>query len=59
MALRLALLRAACLWDTMSLDKKARGNNINFILPTRIGHVERVENVPPEAVRAALSGAWV
>ena len=44
------------LWAAMSLDKKARGNSINFILPTRIGAVERVEGVPAEAVRAALSG---
>jgi len=38
----------------MALDKKSRGGQVNFILPTRLGHVERVENVPAGAVRAAI-----
>ncbi|MDQ3813748.1 MAG: 3-dehydroquinate synthase [Armatimonadota bacterium] len=43
------------LWNAMTLDKKARGNQINFILPTSIGAVERIDNVPATAVRAALT----
>ncbi len=42
------------IWAAMTLDKKARGNSINFILPTRIGSVARVENVAPEAVKKAI-----
>ncbi|HEX8833716.1 MAG TPA: 3-dehydroquinate synthase [Abditibacteriaceae bacterium] len=45
----------ALLWQAMTLDKKSRGNDVNFILPTRIGDVKRVEAVPAEAVRAALT----
>lgn len=43
------------LWNAMTLDKKARAGSVNFLLPTRIGHVERVENVAAEVVRAALA----
>jgi len=43
------------LWEAMTLDKKARGNQINFILPTAIGDVTRVDNVPAAVVRAALT----
>ena len=39
----------------MALDKKARGGSINFILPTRLGDVQRVENVSADMVRAALA----
>jgi 3-dehydroquinate synthetase len=42
------------LWNAMTLDKKARGNQVNFILPTKLGHVERVENVSREDVRSAI-----
>jgi 3-dehydroquinate synthase len=45
------------LWAAMLLDKKSRAGSINFILPTRIGAVERVDNVPADAVRAALKGS--
>lgn len=43
------------LWNAMTLDKKTRGNQVNFILPKRLGHVERVENVPREKVLAAMN----
>ena len=43
------------LWDAMALDKKSRGGRVNFILPTHLGHVERVENVPAAAVQAAIN----
>jgi 3-dehydroquinate synthase len=42
------------LWSAMALDKKARGGSINFVLPTRIGNVERAANVPSEAVRGLM-----
>ncbi|HEX8466064.1 MAG TPA: 3-dehydroquinate synthase [Abditibacterium sp.] len=42
------------LWAAMALDKKSRGASINFILPTRLGEVTRVENVPEERVREAV-----
>jgi shikimate kinase/3-dehydroquinate synthase len=37
----------------MDTDKKRRGRGLRFVLPTRIGQVEIVANVPPELVRAA------
>jgi len=42
------------LWDAMLLDKKSRDGKVNFLLPTRLGNVEKVEGVPPGAVQAAL-----
>lgn len=42
------------LWAAMTLDKKSRGDAVNFILPTCLGHVELFKAVPPVAVRAAL-----
>lgn len=42
------------LWDAMLLDKKSREGKVNFLLPTRLGIVEKVEGVPPSAVEAAL-----
>jgi 3-dehydroquinate synthase len=45
------------LWNAMTLDKKARGNQVNFVLPTKLGHVERVENVSREDVRVAISNS--
>jgi 3-dehydroquinate synthase len=38
------------LWAAMTLDKKSRGNSVNFILPTRIGDVTRINGVAPEVV---------
>jgi 3-dehydroquinate synthase len=43
------------LWQAMTLDKKSRGNAVNFILPTRLGNVERFDAVPPDAVRSAIT----
>jgi 3-dehydroquinate synthase len=43
------------LWNAMTLDKKARGNQVNFVLPTKLGHVERVENVSRETVKSAIN----
>lgn len=42
------------LWNAMTLDKKTRGNQVNFILPKRLGHVEYVKNVPREKVLLAM-----
>lgn len=38
----------------MKLDKKTVGGKLRFVLPTRIGHVELVEDVPEELVRETL-----
>lgn len=43
------------LWNAMTLDKKARGNQVNFVLPTRLGHVEIIKNVPRESVQLAMN----
>lgn len=43
-----AVLRA------MSHDKKSEHGRLRFVLPTRLGHVELVRDVPAEAVEAAL-----
>ncbi|MBT5021032.1 3-dehydroquinate synthase [Planctomicrobium sp.] len=40
--------------DRMKLDKKTVGGKLRFVLPTRIGHVELVEDVPEELVRETL-----
>jgi 3-dehydroquinate synthase len=42
------------LWAAMALDKKSRGNQVNFILPTQMGHVETFKNIPAAAVRTAI-----
>ena len=39
------------LWAAMALDKKNRGNSVNFILPSRLGAMVKVENVMAQAVR--------
>ena len=38
----------------MRLDKKNRDGRLRFVLPTRIGHVELVDDVPEADVRAVL-----
>jgi 3-dehydroquinate synthase len=43
--------------ERMKLDKKAAGGRMRFVLPTRIGHVELVDNVPEADVRAVLESA--
>lgn len=40
--------------DRMRLDKKAAANRLRFVLPTRIGHVELVDEVPETEVTAVL-----
>jgi 3-dehydroquinate synthase len=42
------------IFAAMALDKKSRGASLNFILPTRLGHVEVFRDVPLEAVKSAL-----
>ncbi len=44
------------LWGAMALDKKNRGASVNFILPTRMGDVTRVEGVKKSLVRDAVFG---
>lgn len=41
----------------MASDKKAADGQLRFILPTRIGHVELVDDVPIDAVRKTLKEA--
>jgi 3-dehydroquinate synthase len=43
--------------SVMARDKKAAGGQLRFVLPTRLGHVELVGNVPEADVRAALVSA--
>ncbi len=43
--------------DVMSRDKKTVDGRLRFVLPTKLGHVELVEDVPPEEVAAAISAA--
>ncbi|SFI63662.1 3-dehydroquinate synthase [Planctomicrobium piriforme] len=38
----------------MQLDKKTLGGQLRFVLPTRLGHVELVKNVPTELVWQTL-----
>lgn len=40
--------------NRMKLDKKTVGGKLRFVLPTRIGHVELVDDVPEELVRETL-----
>jgi 3-dehydroquinate synthase len=40
--------------DRMRLDKKSVGGKLRFILPTRMGHVETVRDVPEAAVDKVL-----
>jgi len=44
------------LMQAMQSDKKAKHGRIRFVLPTRLGHVELVENTPPEQAVAAWDG---
>ena len=37
-------------------DKKSEGNNLRFILPSRIGKVELVEHIDPQDALGALVG---
>jgi 3-dehydroquinate synthase len=40
--------------ERMQLDKKTVGGKLRFVLPTRMGHVELVSNVPAEEVVAVI-----
>lgn len=40
-------------WQAMGIDKKAEKNSRVYILPTCIGHVEKVKNIPEETVNEA------
>lgn len=40
-------------WEAMGVDKKAEKGNRVFVLPTKIGHVEKVKTVTKEAASAA------
>ncbi|NCY03068.1 MAG: 3-dehydroquinate synthase [Planctomycetia bacterium] len=40
--------------DIMARDKKTVAGRLRFVLPTRIGHVEVVEGIDQQAVRAVL-----
>lgn len=42
-------------WQAMGVDKKAEKNNRVYILPTKIGHVEKISNIPEEIVKQAWS----
>ena len=41
--------------DRMRLDKKAAAGRLRFVLPTRMGHVELVDDVPEDDVLAVLT----
>ncbi len=42
------------LLDAMRRDKKAQGGKLRFVLPTRLGHVELMSDIPERSVREAL-----
>ena len=42
------------LWAAMALDKKNRGASINFILPSQLGEMVKIENVSEAAAKKAL-----
>ncbi|HEV3137702.1 MAG TPA: 3-dehydroquinate synthase [Pirellulales bacterium] len=42
--------------SAMSHDKKVEHGRLRFVLPTRMGHVELVDKINPEQVRAVLMG---
>jgi 3-dehydroquinate synthase len=42
------------LWNAMTLDKKNRGDGVNFVLPSRIGDIIKAPKVEKNAVKAAL-----
>jgi len=44
------------LMQAMARDKKAEHGRLRFVLPTRLGHVELVADVPEDKARAAWEG---
>ena len=49
-------LDPAALLQAMQHDKKVEHGKLRFVLPTTLGHVELVDDVPAELVQAALTG---
>lgn len=49
------MLPADQIISRMQLDKKTVGGQLRFILPTRIGHVETVRDIPEADVRAVIA----
>lgn len=47
---------ASAVLAAMAHDKKVEHGRLRFVLPTRIGHVELVDDVPLSAAEAALAG---
>ena len=52
-AWRAAVQGVNAAWQAMGVDKKAEKNNRVYILPTCIGHVEKISNIPEDIVRNA------
>lgn len=50
-------LRGRDLLEIMKRDKKSKGGVPRFVLPTRLGHAETVDDVPADWVRAAIVAA--
>jgi 3-dehydroquinate synthase len=50
-------LPVADILDRMRLDKKTVGGKLRFVLPTRLGHVEVIKDVPEADVLAVLESA--
>lgn len=48
-------LDADQLLAAMQLDKKAENGKLRFVLPSRLGHVELVDNVDPTAAKKVLA----
>jgi len=44
------------LWAAMTLDKKNRGDGVNFVLPSRLGEIVRAPKVEKSIVKAATLG---
>ncbi|NBP25538.1 MAG: 3-dehydroquinate synthase, partial [Proteobacteria bacterium] len=40
----------------MARDKKSLAGRLRFVLPSRIGHVDLVDDIPATTVRAVLAG---
>jgi len=45
---------ADAIWEAMAHDKKRQGRSLRWALPHAIGHVEIVEDAPPETVKSVL-----
>ena len=50
------ILDEGAMFSAMQHDKKVRQGRIRFVLPSRLGHVELVDDVSPDDVRSALQG---